>query len=119
MSGLARAVLGAVLVVVSGCAGLFERPEASFTCAQWLSLSAASRTEVASLIIDSEDVLEGVRKAQRREPGTPRVSLIEDVVGSTTKNCEFPGQDARPVAALAMELYGGGRKYDGQPGQAP
>lgn len=114
---MARVVLGAVLVVVAGCSAWLDRPEApTTTCAEWLALPAGSQTDLATTMIDAEDVLEAVRKAQRREPGTPKASLIQDVVVSITKNCEMPGQPDRLVAALTMALYGGDRAYDGRPG---
>jgi len=117
MNSLARAVLGAVLVVVAGCSAWIDRPEApTTTCAEWLVLAASSRTDLATAMIDSEDILESVRKAQRREPGTAEALLIQDVVQSVTKNCEVMGQPGQLVVAITMELYGGDRTYDGKPG---
>lgn len=117
MNSLARVVLGAILVVVAGCSAWFDRPEAArTTCAEWLALPAGSQTDLATTMIDSEDILESVRKAQRQEPGTPKASLIQDVVQSVTKNCEVMGEPDQLVVALTMALYGRDRTYDGKPG---
>ncbi len=117
MTSLARAALGAVTVVVAGCSAWFDGPEAvRTTCAQWLALPAGSQTILATTMIDSEDILESVREAQRQEPGASKASLIQDVVQSVTKNCEVMGEPDRLVVALTMQLYGGGRAYDGKPG---
>ena|SRR5215210_7076503 len=119
MTSLMSAVLGAVLVVVGGCSAWPDRPEAAptTTCAEWLVLTAGSRTDLATTMIDAEDILEGVRKAHRQEPGTAKAPLIEGVVQSITKNCEMPGRPDRLVVVLTMALYGGDRIFDGKPGR--
>jgi hypothetical protein len=39
--------------------------------------------------------------------------LIQDVVGSVTKNCDPSGQPVQLVADLVVQLYGAGRTFDG------
>ena len=75
-------------------------------------MSETAQTELASAIVDANDLLEAVRAGQHEGPAVPRAALIQDVVGSIMKNCELIGQPVQLVADLIVKL-GAGRAPDG------
>ena len=50
---------------------------------------------------------------QHQGPAVPKATLIQDVVGSVTKNCDPTGQPVQLVADLVVQVYGAGRASDG------
>jgi hypothetical protein len=110
------AVASVLIVVVAGCSLLLPgpRPEA-VTCAEWLAMPTARQTELAVTMVQAEDLWDGVRKAQHHQPGVPGELLIREVVASVTKNCDVMGEPRQLVVDLTMQLYAGGRAYDGRP----
>ena len=53
-----------VMTVLAGCLLLFREPAPrSTTCTEWLSLPDGSKTELATMIVDSQDVLESFARA--------------------------------------------------------
>ena len=76
-------------------------------------MSETAQTDLATAIVDANDLLEAVRAGQHEGPAVPRAALIQDVVGSIMKNCELIGQPVQLVADLVVKLYGAGRAPDG------
>jgi hypothetical protein len=101
---------------MAGCSLLLPgpRPEA-VTCAEWLAMPIARQTELAATMVEAEDLWEGVRQAQHHQPGVPRELLIREVIASVTKNCEVMRKPGQLIVDLTMQLYAGGRAYDGRP----
>ncbi|MET1232012.1 MAG: hypothetical protein ABWY52_04075 [Candidatus Limnocylindrales bacterium] len=105
--------VSALLLMLAGCSLAARDPQPSLTtCTEWLSLPDRSQTDLAAAIVESNDLLESVRLSQHREPGTSRASLIQDVVGSVTKNCEVMAEPDLLIVDLIMLLYGGDRVYE-------
>ena len=102
-----------VTIVVAGCSTGPAAATHPTTCADWRSMSETAQTELASAIVDGNDLLEAVRAGQHEGPAVPRAALIQDVVGSIMKNCELIGQPVELVADLVVKLYGAGRAPDG------
>src|SRR6266566_4166510 len=102
-----------VMVMVAGCSTSPTAATHSTTCADWRSMAESAQTELASAIVDANDLLEAVRAGQHEGPAVPRAALIQDVVGSIMKNCELIGQPVQLVADLVVKLYGAGRAPDG------
>jgi hypothetical protein len=109
--GIALSVL--VTIVVAGCSTGPTAATNPTTCADWRSMSEAAQTELVTTIVDANDLLAAVRAGQHEGPAVPKAALIQDVVGSVTKNCELIGQPVRLVADLVVQLYGAGRASDG------
>jgi hypothetical protein len=106
--------------MLAGCSSVFQKPEPPLTtCAEWLSLPDRSQTDLATILVDSEGTLESVRRSQHREPGVTKASLIQDVVGSLTKNCEIMHQPDLLVVDLTERLYGETRVYETLDPKAP
>jgi hypothetical protein len=107
--------MSAVLaILVAGCSVSVAAPaKPTTTCAEWLTMLAGPQTDLATSIVEREGLLENVRAAQHEGPATSKASLIQDVVGSITKDCPGMGQPDRLVVDLALRLYGGGRASDG------
>ena len=120
MSKLQRSACCAVLLVLAGCTTVSQGPEPPLsTCAEWLSLPGRSRTDLATLLVDSEGTLESVRRSQHREPGVSKASLIQDVVASVTKGCEIMHEPDLLVVDLTTQLYGETRVYESLDPDAP
>jgi len=102
-----------VALLVAGCSTGSTAATNPTTCADWRSMSETAQTELASAIVDANDLLEAVRAGQHEGPAVPRAALIQDVVGSIMKNCELIRQPDQVVADLVVELYGAGRALDG------
>jgi len=120
MSKLHWSAVCAVLLMLAGRSLVFREPATpSTTCTEWLSLPERSKTDLATVMVDSEDLLESVRRSQHREPGASKASLIQDVVGSVTKNCEIMHEPNLLVVDLTMRLYGETRVYETSDPNAP
>ena len=102
-----------VTIVVAGCSRGPAAATNPTTCADWRSMSETAQTELATAIVDTNDLLEAVRAGQHEGPTVPRAALIQAVVGSIMKNCELIGQPVQVVADLVVQLYGPGRAPDG------
>ena len=102
-----------VTVVVAGCSTGPTAATNPTTCAEWRSTSETAQTELATAIVDANDLLEAVRAGQHEGPAVPRAALIQDVVGSIMKNCEVSRQPDQLVLDVALQLYGAGRASDG------
>jgi len=102
-----------VMIVIAGCSTGPTGATNPTTCADWRSMSETAHTELATAIVDANDLLEAVRAGQHEGPAVPRAALIQDVVGSIMKNCELIGQPVQLVADLVVKLYGAGRAPDG------
>ena len=76
-------------------------------------MSETAQTVLVTTIVDANDLLEAVRAAQHEGPAAAKVALIQDVVGSVTKNCDPSGQSVQLVADLVVQIYGAGRTFDG------
>jgi hypothetical protein len=97
-------------VVASGCgfAGIDEQPtlvDLSTTCEMWGGMAEGDRIALADRVVDSPELLESVRKAQRQPEGTSRDRLLLDVVGSVTKGCDVWAPPAQPVIEVVTEIY--------------
>jgi hypothetical protein len=78
----------------------------ALTCAAWLGITDRERVALADRLVGSSgDLLERIRVRQHQPEGTPRDSLIRDVVGSLTKNCEVWPPRERPVGEVMDALY--------------
>ena len=109
-----------VLIVLAGCSLVFGDPQTpSTTCAEWLSMPDRSKTDLATVMVDSEDILESVRKSQHREPDVSKALLVQDVVQSVTKNCEIMHEPNVLVVDITTRLYGGNRVYETVDPKAP
>jgi hypothetical protein len=61
----------------------------AMTCTAWLRVQVGERPTIADQLVNaSADLLKRIRVRQHQPPGTPRDTLIRDVVASLTKNCE-------------------------------
>ena len=76
-------------------------------------MSETVQTDLATAIVDANDLLEAVRAGQHEGPAVTKAALIQDVVGSVSMNCELSGQPVGLVADLIVRLYGPGRPPDG------
>ena len=109
-------VVSGVLLVVTACTAFSAVAEPHLTtCAEWRSMPERSQTDLATTMVDSEDILESVRQAQHRGRDVPKASLIQDVVQSVTMNCEAMREPDLLVVDLTMRLYGGNQADDGWP----
>ena len=102
-----------VTMVVAGCSRGPTAATNPTRCADWRSMSETAQTELATTIVDANDLLEAVRTGQHEGPAVPKATLIQDVVGSVFKSCEVIGQPDRLVADLVVQVYGAGRASDG------
>ena len=109
--GIALSAL--VTIVVAGCSTGPTAATNPTTCAEWRLMSETAQTELATAIVDANDLLEAVRAGQHEGPAVPRAALIQDVVGSIMKNCEVSRQPDQLVLDVALQLYGAGRASDG------
>jgi hypothetical protein len=108
--------LPALMAAVVGCSLLRPAPEPrAVTCGAWLTMPTDLQSDLAATMVEAEDLWEGVRQAQHHRPGVPRELLIREVVASVTKNCEVMGEPRQLIVDLTMQLYAGGRIYDGRP----
>jgi hypothetical protein len=107
------AVSIAATVMVAGCSTGSTAATHSTTCAEWQSMSETAQTELATAIVDTNNLLEAVRAAQHEGPAVPRAALLQDVVGSITKNCQAVGGPDQFVLDITLLLYGPGRASDG------
>jgi hypothetical protein len=55
--------------------------------------------------VDSPELLESIRKAQRQPEGTSRERLILDVVGSVTKGCDVWALAGQPISEVVTDIY--------------
>jgi hypothetical protein len=101
------------MILVGGCSTSPTGATPSTTCAEWRSMSGTAETELVTMIVDANKLLEAVRAAQHEDPAVAKAALIQDVVGSVTKNCDPSGQPVQLVAELVVQLYGAGRTFDG------
>ena len=109
-----RIALSALLtIVVAGCSTGPTAATNPTTCADWRSMSETAQTELVTTIVDANNLLEAVRAAQHESPAVPRAALLQDVVGSITKNCPAPGGPDQLVLDITLQLYGPGRASDG------
>jgi hypothetical protein len=109
-----RIALSALVMIAA--AGCFTGPTAATdptTCADWRSMSETAKTKLVATIVDANDLLEAVRAGQHESRAVPKATLIQDAVGSVTKNCDLTGQPVQLVADLVVQLYGAGRASDG------
>ena len=113
MTILRIALSALVTIVVAGCSTGPTAATNPTTCAEWRSMPETAQTELATAIVDANDLLEAVRAGQHQGPAVPRAALIQDVVGSIMKNCEVFRQPDQLVADLVVQLYGPGRASDG------
>jgi hypothetical protein len=82
------------------------RDPGALTCDGWLGITDLERVAVADRLVgDSADLLERIRLRQHAPEGTPRDTLIRDVVTSLTKNCEVWPPRERPVGEVMDALY--------------
>jgi hypothetical protein len=102
-----------VTIVVAGCSTGHTAATDPTTCADWRSMSETAQTELVTTIVDANGLLEAVRAGQHESRAVPNAILIQDAVGSVTKNCELIGQPVRLVADLVVQLYGAGRPSEG------
>ena len=102
-----------VTIVVAGCSTGSKAATDPTTCADWRSMSETAQTELVTSIVDANDLLEAVRVGQHEGPAVPKAALIQDVVGSVTKNCDPSGHPVQLVADLVVQLYGAGTTFDG------
>ena len=105
-----------VMVMVAGCSTSPTAATHSTTCADWRSMAESAQTELVTAIVDANDLLEAVRAVQHVGPAAPRAALLQDVVGSITKNCQAVGGPDRLVLDIRLLLYGAGRASDGYVG---
>ena len=68
-------------------------------------MSDGAQTELATILVDSEAMLESVRRIQHRDARVPTALLIQDVVQSLTKNCEVMHEPELLVVDLTRQLY--------------
>jgi hypothetical protein len=109
--GIALSAL--VMTVVAGCSTGPTAATNPTTCADWRSMSETAQTELVTTIVDANGLQEAVRAAQHEGPAVAKAALIQDVVGSVTKNCDPTGKRVQLVADLVVQLYGAGRTFDG------
>ena len=102
-----------VTIVVAGCSRGPAAATNPTTCADWRSMSETAQTMLVTTIVDANDLLEAVRAGQHESRAVPKATLIQDVVGSITMNCDLTGQPVQLVADLIVRLYGPGRPPDG------
>lgn len=77
----------------------------SMTCAEWLEVSDEERIDTADRLVGASDAtLERVVR-QHQSEGTPRATLIRDVVTSLTKNCEVWPPRERTIGEVFSALY--------------
>lgn len=110
-----RSLFVLVLPALLGACQLAEatqRPASSapdpgrMTCAAWLEIAAEERLALADQLVGpSSELLERIRVRQHQPEGTPRDTLIRDVAGSLTKNCEVWPPRSRQVGDLLDALY--------------
>lgn len=112
------AASAAVVMLIAGCSATVAAPVRQTTCAEWLAMLPGPQTDLATSIVDREGLLEAVREVQHEAPSVPQASLIQDVVGSITKDCQVIGKPDPLVVDLALRLYGGGRAPDGYVGNS-
>ncbi len=105
-----------VMVMVAGCSTSPTAAIHSTTCADWRSMAESARTELVTAIVDANDLLEAVRAVQHVGPAAPRAALLQEVVGSVTKNCQAIGRPDQLVLDITLQLYGAGRASDGYVG---
>lgn len=75
------------------------------TCAEWLEVSDEERIDTADRLVGASDAtLERVVR-QHQSEGTPRATLIRDVVTSLTKNCEVWPPRERTIGEVFSALY--------------
>jgi hypothetical protein len=103
----------AATVMAAGCSTWSTAATNSTTCAEWQSMSETGQTELVTAIVDANNLLEGVRATQHEGPTVPRAALLQDVVGSITKNCPARGGPDQLVLDIALQLYGAGRASEG------
>nr|ALS91331.1 HdeA/HdeB family [uncultured bacterium] len=114
---LRRIVLSvAASVMVAGCSTGPTAAIRSTTCAEWRSMSETAQTELVTAMVDEHNLLEAVRAVQHAGPAVSRAALLQDVVGSITKNCQALGGPDPRVLDIALQLYGSGRASDGYVG---
>jgi hypothetical protein len=104
-----------VLLLLATCQLVGPAPQAktsavpdpgAMTCASWLEIKEGDRVALAEQLAGvSGDVLERIRIRQHLPEGTPRDSLIHDVVTSVTKNCEVWPPRTRSVGEVIAALY--------------
>ena len=83
-----------------------EPDPGALTCAAWLDTTDGERLVLADRLVGASGaLLERIRVRQHQPEGTPRDSLIRDVVGSLTKNCEVWPPRERPVGEVMDALY--------------
>ncbi len=83
-----------------------EADPGALTCAAWLGITEPERVVLADRLVGaSGDLLERIRVRQHQPEGTSRSTLIRDVVGSLTKNCEVWPPRERPVGEVMRALY--------------
>ncbi len=75
------------------------------TCAMWSRMADSDRIALADQLVNSPELLERIRKAQRQPEGTARDALILDVVGSVTKGCDVWAPPGQPVMEVVAEIY--------------
>jgi hypothetical protein len=114
--GIALSVV--VTVMVAGCSASPTGATHSTTCAEWRSMSETAQTELVTAIVDANDLLEAVRAVQHEGPAVPRAALLQDVVGSITKNCQAVDGPDQLVLDITLQLYGVGRASDGYSGSS-
>ena len=76
------------------------------TCAAWLETTGDERLALADQLVGSSgELLERIRIRQHHPEGTPRDTLVRDVAGSLTKNCEVWPPRSRQLDDLMDALY--------------
>jgi hypothetical protein len=95
-----------MLLLAAGCSALLPAPVYRATCVDWPSMTDGQQIDLATTIVDAQGLLERVRMVQHRELGVSKDALIQNVVGSVTKNCEVMHEPNRRVEDLILRLYG-------------